>query len=88
MIKVNNSITSDKSVYVLLCNVWERVCLLMCISLVSNKVPKLPFASFCFHYLTQVHFFFLFYLFLLLFFFLLPARGSGKNDSNRLCQPI
>lgn len=66
MIRVNNSITSDGRVCVLLCNVWERVCLLMCISLVSNKVPKLPFTSLYCHHLTQVHSDFFFFLLLLL----------------------
>lgn len=81
MIKVNNSITSDERAYVFLCNVWERVCLLMCIALVSNKVPKLPFASFYFHHLTQVHFFFFFffYLFLLCFFFPAPVPFKWKK---------
>lgn len=92
MIKVNNSITSDRectSYCVIVC-MPERECvfLVMCFGLISNKVPKLPSLKHGALISSDP-------LFLLLstrtFFHLFPFSSfvlSGKTDLNQLCQPI
>lgn len=68
------------------------VCVCWCASLwLATKSPNYPFIYLILFSSSDtgpLFFFFFFYLFLLCFFFLLMFLSSGKNDWNRLCQPV